>query len=196
MTIKLLAIGKTDNKQLQALIDDYQKRLGFYVKFEFENTQELLERFAFSEFSKDSYLANKASIVIWTTTPWTLPANEAVSVHPGIEYALVHLKESDELLVLAAELVNDAMGRYGIEADGFDTIAFAKGADFGWVVEGEKLTAPTKVKHPFMPNDDDASKDKYVPVITGLHVTADSGTGSVHTAVSYTHLTLPTIYSV
>ena len=36
MTIKLLAIGKTDNKQLQALIDDYQKRLGFYVKFEFE----------------------------------------------------------------------------------------------------------------------------------------------------------------
>ncbi|HAI19449.1 MAG TPA: 23S rRNA (pseudouridine(1915)-N(3))-methyltransferase RlmH, partial [Xanthomarina gelatinilytica] len=36
MQIKLLAIGKTDNKQLQALIDDYQKRLGFYVKFEFE----------------------------------------------------------------------------------------------------------------------------------------------------------------
>lgn len=36
MTIKLLAIGKTDNKQLQVLIDDYQKRLGFYVKFEFE----------------------------------------------------------------------------------------------------------------------------------------------------------------
>jgi 23S rRNA (pseudouridine1915-N3)-methyltransferase len=36
MTIKLLAIGKTDNKQLQALIDDYQKRLGFYVKFKFE----------------------------------------------------------------------------------------------------------------------------------------------------------------
>ncbi|WP_435412653.1 23S rRNA (pseudouridine(1915)-N(3))-methyltransferase RlmH [Psychroserpens mesophilus] len=36
MTIKLLAIGKTDNKQLQALIDDYQKRLGFYVKFEFD----------------------------------------------------------------------------------------------------------------------------------------------------------------
>ena len=36
MTIKLLAIGKTDNKQLQALIDDYQKRLGFYIKFQFE----------------------------------------------------------------------------------------------------------------------------------------------------------------
>lgn len=36
MTIKLLAIGKTDNKQLQALMDDYQKRLGFYIKFEFE----------------------------------------------------------------------------------------------------------------------------------------------------------------
>lgn len=41
MTIKLLAIGKTDNKQLQALIDDYQKRLGFYVKFEFEIISDL-----------------------------------------------------------------------------------------------------------------------------------------------------------
>ncbi|MEO8935082.1 MAG: 23S rRNA (pseudouridine(1915)-N(3))-methyltransferase RlmH, partial [Xanthomarina sp.] len=49
MQIKLLAIGKTDNKQLQALMDDYQKRLGFYVKFEFEiipdlkNTKNLSE---------------------------------------------------------------------------------------------------------------------------------------------------------
>ena len=163
---------------------EYQdkKSVAIDVKFEFQSTQEILNRFTFTDANKDDFANKKASIVIWTTTPWTLPANEAVSVHPGIEYALVHLKENDELLVLAAELVNDAMGRYGIEAGGFNTIAFAKGADFGWVLEGEVTTEPTKVKHPFMPNDDDASQDKFVPVITGLHVTADSGTGSVHTA--------------
>ena len=166
---------------------EYQdkKSVAIDVKFEFVNEHEILNRFTFTDFNQNDYLGRKTSIVIWTTTPWTLPANEAVSVHPGIEYALVHLKESDELLVLAAELVNDAMGRYGIDSDGFDSIAFAKGADFGWVLDGEKVTEPTKVIHPFMPSESSVSNDqnlKEVFVITGLHVTADSGTGSVHTA--------------
>ena len=165
---------------------EYQdkKSVAIDVKFEFQNTADLLAKFSLtSEVQKDAaeFENTKSSIVIWTTTPWTLPANEAVSVHPGIEYALVHLKESNEIIVLAAELVKDAMERYGITADGFETIGFAKGADFGWVRE-ESDSAPFAVKHPFMPNDDDATKDKFVPVITGLHVTADSGTGSVHTA--------------
>ena len=165
---------------------EYQdkKSVAIDVKFEFQNTADLLAKFSLtSEVQKDAaeFENTKSSIVIWTTTPWTLPANEAVSVHPGIEYALVHLKESNEIIVLAAELVKDAMERYGIAVDGFETIGFAKGADFGWVRE-ESDSAPFAVKHPFMPNDDDATKDKFVPVITGLHVTADSGTGSVHTA--------------
>ena len=163
---------------------EYQdkKSVAIDVKFEFQNTADLLSKFALEKDAAEFESAT-ASIVIWTTTPWTLPANEAVSVHPGIEYALVHLKESNELLVLAAELVKDAMERYGIEAGNYESIGFAKGADFGWALEGDTKSdaAPFSVKHPFMPADDGAA-EKYVPIITGLHVTADSGTGSVHTA--------------
>lgn len=165
---------------------EYQdkKSVAIDVAFEFINKDEILNRFTFTDFKKDDYVGRKTSIVIWTTTPWTLPANEAVSVHPGIEYGLVHVKASDELLVLAVELVPDAMARYGIESDGFDMVAFAKGADFGWTLsngqEGESETAATFVKHPFMANDDDATKAKHVPVITGLHVTADSEIGRAH----------------
>lgn len=164
---------------------EYQdkKSVSIDVKFAFKNTADLLAKFALTQTAeKDAadYASKTASIVIWTTTPWTLPANEAVSVHPEIEYALVHLKEADELVLLATDLVSDAMSRYGIEADSYETIGFAKGADFGWI-EGETETAPFSVKHPFMPAND-GSAEKYVPIITGLHVTADSGTGSVHTA--------------
>jgi isoleucyl-tRNA synthetase len=160
---------------------EYQdkKSVSIDVKFAFPNTAELLSKF---KLEKDAaqFASKTASIVIWTTTPWTLPANEAVSVHPEIEYALVYLKEADEIIIIATDLVRDAMGRYGIDADGYETIGFAKGADFGWVKD-ETDTAPFSVKHPFMPSDDGAA-EKFVPIITGLHVTADSGTGSVHTA--------------
>ncbi|MEH6345165.1 MAG: isoleucine--tRNA ligase [Bermanella sp.] len=161
---------------------EYQdkKSVSIDVKFEFENTANLLTKFSLVN-TTDDFSAKKSSIVIWTTTPWTLPANEAVSVHPSIEYALVHLKENDEILVLATELVAGSMERYGIDTDGFEIIGHAKGASFGWVSE-ETDSAPFSVKHPFMPSDDDEFQEKFVPVITGLHVTADSGTGSVHTA--------------
>jgi isoleucyl-tRNA synthetase len=162
---------------------EYQdkKSVAIDVKFAFANTTDLLAKFVLADnINAADYASKKSSIVIWTTTPWTLPANEAVSVHPGIEYALVNLKESDEVLVIATELVNDAMARYGIEAGNFETLGFAKGADFGWVRE-ETGAAPFSVKHPFMPADDGGA-EKFVPIITGLHVTADSGTGAVHTA--------------
>jgi isoleucyl-tRNA synthetase len=160
---------------------EYQdkKSVSIDVKFAFQNTESLLSKFKLEKDASE-FSAKTASIVIWTTTPWTLPANEAISVHPEIEYALVYSKEADELLLLATDLVRDAMGRYGIEADGYEIIGFAKGADFGWV-QGETDVAPFSVKHPFMPANE-GSGDKFVPIITGLHVTADSGTGSVHTA--------------
>ncbi len=162
---------------------EYQdkKSISIDVKFEFENSDELVNRFNFSDSDKATVVGLKASIVIWTTTPWTLPANEGVSVHPKLEYSLVHLKETNELLVLASDLVADAMARYGIEETGFAVVAFAKGADFGWV-QGEDANSRVMVKHPFMPNDSDAAQEKLVHVITGDHVTADSGTGAVHTA--------------
>merc|ERR1712000_321615 len=151
-----------------------KKSVAIDVKFAFADNAALLKAFAADE----SLAAKTISIVIWTTTPWTLPANEAVSVHPTLEYSLVLLKEQDEILLLAADLVGDAMNRYGIAEDGFEVIATAKGAAFGQIDESK--AAPFSVQHPFMPAPDGGVKR--VPVIIGDHVTADSGTGSVHTA--------------
>src|SRR5690606_7582790 len=120
-------------------------------------------------FGADAAQADKpVSIVIWTTTPWTLPANEAVSVHPTLEYSLVLLKEQNETLLLATDLVADAMKRYGVE--NYEILGTAKGAAFGQIAG--QATAPFVVEHPFMPAANGGAK--CVPVITGEHVTADS----------------------
>ncbi|MDH5784631.1 MAG: isoleucine--tRNA ligase [Chromatiales bacterium] len=104
--------------------------------------------------------------VIWTTTPWTLPANQAVALNPEMEYALVQCdgvgEHGPERLLLAEGLVKDVMGRY--EVDDYRVIATCKGSD----LEGLKLA------HPFY--------DREVPIILGDHVTLDAGTGAVHTA--------------
>ena len=99
------------------------------------------------------------SVPIWTTTPWTLPANQAVSLHPEFDYVLV--QAADECLVLAEDLYESALERYGMEAT---VIGRFKGA----VLENLQL------QHPFY--------DRQVPVILGEHVTAEAGTGAVHTA--------------
>lgn len=100
------------------------------------------------------------SVVIWTTTPWTLPANQAVCLHPELDYVLVQC--GDERLVLAEALLNDAMQRYEIEEP---TV-------LGRCV-GSKLEH-LKLHHPFY--------DRQVPLILGEHVTTEAGTGAVHTA--------------
>ncbi len=100
-----------------------------------------------------------AYIVIWTTTPWTLPANQAVALHPEFTYALV--KTSRGHLVLAENLVEAALKRYALEGE-----ILARTS--GLALEG------TLLWHPF--------QDRQVPVIVGDHVTADAGTGAVHTA--------------
>ncbi|HEY4732698.1 MAG TPA: isoleucine--tRNA ligase, partial [Gammaproteobacteria bacterium] len=104
------------------------------------------------------------SIVIWTTTPWTLPANQAVALNPEFDYVLVQCEgeHGAERLLLADKLLKDAMLRYGIE--NYHVMAYCSGAE----LEGIKL------QHPFY--------DREVPVILGDHVTADAGTGAVHTA--------------
>ncbi|HHH35274.1 MAG TPA: isoleucine--tRNA ligase [Gammaproteobacteria bacterium] len=104
------------------------------------------------------------SVVIWTTTPWTLPANQAVALNPELDYVVVQCTtgQGPERLLLADALLKDAMLRYGIED--YQVIAYCKGAD----LEGLKL------RHPFY--------DREVPVILGEHVTTESGTGAVHTA--------------
>ena len=110
------------------------------------------------------------SVVIWTTTPWTLPANEAVTLSPTIEYVAVHIASRNEVLVLAADLAAACLKRYGLAAPGETGIGVL--ARFpGAALEGLPL------QHPW--------RDKRVPVILGEHVTLDTGTGAVHTAPAH-----------
>ena len=104
------------------------------------------------------------SLVIWTTTPWTLPANQAVALHPSLDYVVVQANgpRGRERLMVAEGLLKETMGRWGIED--YHVIAYGRGADF----EGLML------KHCFY--------DREVPVILGEHVTLEAGTGAVHTA--------------
>ncbi|MBM5575648.1 isoleucine--tRNA ligase [Deefgea sp. CFH1-16] len=104
-----------------------------------------------------------ASAVIWTTTPWTLPANQAVSVHPEFTYDLIATEKG--LLILVRELAEAALKRYDIDAN--EVIAQAKGDALNGLL----------LQHPFLA--------RQVPIICGEHVTADAGTGLVHTAPAH-----------
>lgn len=104
------------------------------------------------------------SIPIWTTTPWTLPANEAVALNPMLEYVLVAVPVPEQFLI-AQDLLPAVLQRYGIENH---TILGR--------VTGEKLEG-VLLQHPFY--------DKQVPVILGDHVTIETGTGAVHTAPAH-----------
>jgi isoleucyl-tRNA synthetase len=110
--------------------------------------------------------AMPVSIVIWTTTTWTLPANEAVAVRGDYEYAAVRVQRAGgpELLVLAEPLVAACLARFGLEGQ---VVARFSGA----ALEGLQLEHPWLAKH--------------VPVILGDHVTIEAGTGAVHTAPAH-----------
>lgn len=111
-------------------------------------------------------VTDSTDIVIWTTTPWTIPANQAVALHADIEYQLVTARGTDKAaqnLILAKDLVESATERYG-----FSTVEVL--ADFtGTTLENLQL------QHPLI-------QDRQVPIILGEHVIASSGTGAVHTA--------------
>ncbi|MDJ0785003.1 MAG: isoleucine--tRNA ligase [Desulfosarcinaceae bacterium] len=101
------------------------------------------------------------SIVIWTTTPWTLPANLAIALHPDFEYAAVAVP-GDEVLILARDLVEECMQAFGI-------------TDYQVVAEfGAEVLEKRTCRHPFIERD--------TLVILGNHVTLEAGTGCVHTA--------------
>jgi len=124
------------------------------VSFHAADAAAVAAKFGVSNFS------GAISLVIWTTTPWTLPANRAISLHPDFTYQLVQV--DGQCLILAAELVESVMKRAGITE--WTVLGSCKGADL------ELL----RFKHPFMDFD--------VPAILGEHVTLDAGTGAVHTA--------------
>ena len=141
---------------------EYQDKQSFAidVRFSVADKDDVLGVFGNPSTDPESAL----SVVIWTTTPWTLPSNQAVCLHADLEYALVKcvLDQGEELLVLAAEMVPDIMARY--QATSHEVLATAKGGE----LESKRL------QHPFV--------DKQVPLILGEHVTTEAGTGAVHTA--------------
>jgi isoleucyl-tRNA synthetase len=104
------------------------------------------------------------SVLIWTTTPWTIPANLAVALNPNFEYVVAQVNGANgkERLVLAEDLMKDVMARYNIED--YAVIAYGKGE----LLENQRL------KHPLY--------DRESLVVIGDHVTLEAGTGAVHTA--------------
>ncbi len=135
-----------------------------YVRFEVVDRADLARRFEVVLEGYELAADVPTSLAIWTTTPWTLPANRAVAVHPQFDYALVEfeLGEQTERLLVASKLVEPLMNTLSVPA--WTVIAEGKGAAL------ENL----ELQHPFY--------DRRVPVILGEHVTLDAGTGAVHTA--------------
>ncbi|MCG9024653.1 isoleucine--tRNA ligase [Laribacter hongkongensis] len=103
-----------------------------------------------------------ASVVIWTTTPWTIPANQALNVHPDFDYGLYDTEKG--LLILAADLAKGALERFGLTG-----VEVAR-------CKGQALSHLT-FRHPFY--------DRVAPVYVGDYVTLDAGTGIVHSAPAY-----------
>jgi len=111
-----------------------------------------------------SSLDKPVSIVIWTTTPWTIPANQAVSLNAELEYSLLRTDagQGEEYLIVAEELRESVTERWNL--DNPEVVARCRGE----ALEGLQL------QHPFY--------ERKVPVILGDHVSTDAGTGAVHTA--------------
>lgn len=134
-----------------------------YVKFRLTDTLRVPNGDSFDTLKKLRETAAGRDIfaVIWTTTPWTIPANLALSVHPDFEYILADAGEKG-LLIMQKDLAVDAMKKFGMES--FNTLLEIKGGE----LEGLNF------RHPFI--------DRLSPVLLGTHVTLDAGTGIVHTA--------------
>jgi isoleucyl-tRNA synthetase len=123
-----------------------------YVKFPVKDPQ--------GKFQLD---ATGTFFVIWTTTPWTLPANQAIAVHPDFMYRFVKTPAGE--LIVNQELVPSVMNALGLKADQFE---ITEGAMSGRELEGVVCL------HPWI--------DRRVPIILGEFVTKEQGTGAVHIA--------------
>ncbi|GHU35808.1 hypothetical protein FACS1894105_05100 [Clostridia bacterium] len=129
-----------------------------YVKFPLKDDKGLLSRYT-------GGTLDNVSVVIWTTTTWTLPANLAVCVGPEFEYSVVKVSEgekSGEVYILASELAASVLKIAGVS--GYEVLTKIKGSEMEYM----------KCLHPFF--------DRESLVIVGNHVSLDSGTGCVHTA--------------
>ena len=109
-------------------------------------------------------MADDAGVVIWTTTPWTIPANLAVCLHGELEYELIRAHQGSRVLelVVAAELRGPVSARLGL--DQVQCLGRVRGGALEYL----------RLRHPY--------NGREVPVILGDHVTTEAGTGAVHTA--------------
>jgi isoleucyl-tRNA synthetase len=122
----------------------------------------LAAAFGLSKLEKDAFA------VIWTTTAWTIPANQALNLNPALEYALVDTERG--LLVLAASLVEKCLARYGVQGS---VLATALGENLGGL----------NFHHPLAHVD--AGYKRLSPVYLADYATADDGTGIVHSSPAY-----------
>ncbi|MEY4752484.1 MAG: hypothetical protein RJA44_159, partial [Pseudomonadota bacterium] len=146
------------------------------VAFEADDTAALATAFGLSTLPESVTTgAKKAYTVIWTTTAWTIPANQALNAHPELDYALVDTPRG--VLMLAESLVEACLQRYGLEGS---VIATAKGAALQGLV----------FRHPLHDTVSAEQGGKYSyrrlsPLYLADYVTASDGTGIVHSAPAY-----------
>lgn len=129
-----------------------------YVKFEFEKPEEVLKKAGLE------YSGEKVYSVIWTTTPWTIPSNMAVCLHPAFDYGYYKKTGTDEIYIIATGLVSKFAADVEWEDNDLELLGTVKGTDL------ELLNT----KHPLI--------ERFSPIILGMHVTLEAGTGAVHTA--------------
>ncbi|WP_298933666.1 isoleucine--tRNA ligase [uncultured Ramlibacter sp.] len=134
------------------------------VGFEADDTLALAKAFGLAALP----VGLKAYAVIWTTTAWTIPANQALNLNPELDYALVETERG--LLVLAASLVDKCMERFGLKGTVLATVA------------GKQLDG-LNFRHPLY--DVDAGYRRLSPVYLADYATADDGTGLVHSSPAY-----------
>ena len=141
---------------------EYEDRVDLAIDVAFPLEAEAERRKLAQAFGLERAPFGRIDAVIWTTTPWTIPANQALNVHPDVDYALVETPRGH--LVLANELVAACLARYGSEGR---VVATAMG----------RALEHLAFRHPFY--------DRAAPVYLGDFVTLEQGTGIVHSSPAY-----------
>jgi isoleucyl-tRNA synthetase len=139
----------SESSLAEAEIEYHDKRsASIYVAFDVKDGKDVVD--------------NDAKFIIWTTTPWTLPSNVAITVHPELTYGQYNV--NGEKYIIGKDLVSDVAEQIGWNEENITLEKEFKGSELEYV----------ETQHPFV--------DRTSLVINGTHVTTDAGTGCVHTA--------------
>lgn len=144
---------------------EYEDRISPSIYVRFPLTEESASKLRSQVASLDS---NPVNVIIWTTTPWTLPANRAVCLHPNFIYSIIPCEH--EYIIIAQDLAEKFLG---------ETKLIKTGSPAATLTGAEIEAMGLLMKHPI--------SDATVPIICGTHVTLEQGTGAVHTAPGHGH---------